>query len=340
MRKRLRKDDLEIFKSERRMGRYSFNARERNCLFVNAGGKRFVEGGFALGVDVDLEGRGVAVADLDQDGALDLVVRSNARKKLLLWHNEVGARSHFLRVEVQGTKSNRDAIGAIVRLRAGGLSQMRVKMAGNGFQGQSEGTLHFGLGTGERIESLEITWPAGARERFSDLPVDHVVRIVEGAGRFEARRLSGWGKAPPTAASGTFAATSIADGRPFARAPGRAALIHLWASWCKGCGEEVAALNALYDRLASAVELVAITFDEPSVETARAFVRRHRARYPVALGTRASMAPLLERAFGEGGVPIPSTVLLDAEGRVVRTFAGPVATDVLEKEARAVAGRR
>lgn len=163
------------------MRSFSFNARERNCLFVNGQGRRFIEGGYALGVDVDLEGRGVAVGDLDQDGGLDLMVRSVARQKLLYLHNEVGPQAHFLRLELRGTTSNRDAIGAVAKLSAGGLRQVRVKMAGNGFQGQSEGTLHFGLGTAREVDWLVVRWPSGREQRFEHLPVDRVLQLVEGS---------------------------------------------------------------------------------------------------------------------------------------------------------------
>ena len=171
-----------------RVNRLSFNARERKVLFVNARGQRFIEAGYPLGIDVDLEGRGVAIADLDQDGALDLVMRSVARKKLTYFHNEVGTRAHFLRVELVGTKSNGDAIGAVVRIVADGQRQMRVKTAGSGFQGQSEGTLHFGLGATTQVGELSVRWPSGRQERFASLPADHIVRIVEGEGKFTSRR--------------------------------------------------------------------------------------------------------------------------------------------------------
>jgi hypothetical protein len=179
--------------SDRRkgFGAFRFNGRERHVLFVNAGGRRFVEGGYPLGIDVDLEGRGVAVADLDQDGALDLLVRNHARQKLSYFHNEVGSQGHFVRVDLVGTRSNRDAIGAVVRLEAGGLRQMRVKMAGNGFQSQSEPTVHFGIGGALRPERLEIRWPSGLVERFADVPADRLLRIVEGEGRFEAKPMRG-----------------------------------------------------------------------------------------------------------------------------------------------------
>lgn len=153
---------------------------------MNLGGGRFLEAGYALGIDLDLEDRAVAVADLDRDGAIDLIVRSVARRKLTYLHNRLAGAGRFLRVDLQGTRSNRDAVGAVVRLKAGDLSQVRVKTIGNGFQGQSEGTLHFGLGATASAPSITVRWPSGLEERFDDLPADRRLRIVEGGGWSEA----------------------------------------------------------------------------------------------------------------------------------------------------------
>lgn len=172
--------DLELLTSDNMFQRYSFNARERNCLFVNGRGQRFIEAGFPLGIDVDLEGRGVAVGDLDADGRLDLVVHSVARRKLTYFHNQADAGRVF-RLELEGTAGNRDAIGAAARLTAGGITRLRVRSAGTGFQSQSETTLHFGLGDAARVDTLVVRWPGGREDRFAGLPADHVMHIVEGS---------------------------------------------------------------------------------------------------------------------------------------------------------------
>jgi hypothetical protein len=175
-------DDLDLLTNDSGFSRYSFNARERDCLFANAQGRRFLEAGYPAGIDADVEGRGVAVGDLDGDGALDLVVRAVARQKIVYLHNELAGRAHYLRVQLVGTRSNRDAVGAVVRLSAAGLAQMRVRSAGNGFQGQSEATR-----AAARVDTLTVRWPSGLEERFADIAPDAVVRIVEGERRLAVR---------------------------------------------------------------------------------------------------------------------------------------------------------
>lgn len=314
---------------------------------MNAGGKRFIEGGYALGADVDLEGRGVAVGDLDRDGSLDLVMRSVARQKLLYFHNEIGGRRHFLRVSLVGTgKSNRDAVGAVVRAHVGKLTMTRVRTIGNGFMSQSEPDLHFGLGDATVVESLEVRWPSGRTERFANLPADHEVRIVEGQGRFAAslppgRKAGPSVAAPPPAPTGSarFVARTV-QGAPFVAPVGKPLIVSLWATWCKSCRAEVAILNEAQDKLGDAAGIVAVTFDEREPAAVQRFVQQMQPRYPVAVSTRAEMAPLLSAAFGDGAVPLPSAVLLDAAGKVSRVYAGDLSAAVLAADARALAARK
>lgn len=347
---RLGPDDLQLLASDGLLKGFGFNARERNCLFVNGGGGRFVEAGYPLGVDLDFEERGVAVGDLDLDGGLDLVVRSVARQKLIYLHNEAGWRGRTLRVELVGTESNRDAVGAVARIVAGGLLQVRVRSAGSGFQAQSESTLHFGLGAAERVDELTVRWPSGRRETFHDLPAGHLARIVEGEGRVTLTPLPGLpGEAPetpetPEMAEGPRAVPTgwrawTPDGKPFALAAGRPAVVSLWASWCIPCAAEVPELGELKRRLGDAAQVVGISF-EPDPKAARGFIDRTKPQYPMLLSDPQALAPLLETAFGDGAVPLPAAVVLDASGAVVRVLTGKLTADGLEREVRRVLERR
>ena len=116
-------------------------------------------------------------------------VATRARKKLIYFHNELRRPGHFLRVELEGTKSNRDGIGAVVYVLAGGTRQMRVRSAGSGFQSQSEATLHFGLGDATTVDELKILWPGGTTQTFAGIAGDQIVRAVEGRQELSARRL-------------------------------------------------------------------------------------------------------------------------------------------------------
>jgi hypothetical protein len=156
---------------------------------------RFNDVAMATGADDIRDARGMATADFDNDGDLDIVVNNNpgdsgraelARATLL--RNNVGSRRNWLAVELRGTRSNRDAVGATVTVEtAAGQRQSRLVGAGSGFASQHSARLYFGLGESERVSAVEVRWPGGRVERFDSVggqPVGarRLVRVVEGAG--------------------------------------------------------------------------------------------------------------------------------------------------------------
>ena len=116
-------------------------------------------------------GRGSAFADIDGDGDLDAVLTQINGPPLLL-RNDQKLGHHWLRLKLVGTKSNRDAIGAWVRVRAGGRTISQQVMPAKGYLSQSELLLTFGLGQSERVDGVEITWPGGAGQKAGPLKVD------------------------------------------------------------------------------------------------------------------------------------------------------------------------
>jgi hypothetical protein len=154
--------------------------RQRALLFENTGGGVFREVGLAAGLTAARCSRGGAYADLDGDGDLDLVVNNmdDAPSVLL---NEGGNRNHWLRLWLEGTKSNRSAVGARATLTAGGRRAIAEVKAGSSYFSQNELVLHFGLGAETRADRLEIRWPSGLRETFENLAADRVYRHREGA---------------------------------------------------------------------------------------------------------------------------------------------------------------
>jgi hypothetical protein len=124
-------------------------------------------------------GRGVAFADFDNDGYMDVIVANNGDPPLLL-HNSGGNGNHFLNFKLVGTKSNRDAMGARIRVVAGGLSQIREIAGGGSYLSQSDLRANFGLAKTSRVESVEVTWPSGQRQLFRNVEPDKFYLIEEG----------------------------------------------------------------------------------------------------------------------------------------------------------------
>jgi hypothetical protein len=110
---------------------------------------------------------------------MDLVISNNGDPPTLL-RNGGGIANHFVNFKLVGSKSNRDAIGARITLKAGGLSQIREVQSGGSYLSQSDLRAHFGLAKAVHIDSVEIRWPSGARQSFQDLEIDKFYLIKEG----------------------------------------------------------------------------------------------------------------------------------------------------------------
>jgi hypothetical protein len=161
------------------MGDKTLSGYERNRLLHNRGGTLFRDEAARLGVDSIRDARGVAVADLDDDGRLDLFV-ANAGATPNLYRNRVPRAGHWLELVLEGSGANRAAVGASVRARAGGVERLRFVDGGNGFAGQSTRRLHFGLGEAAVVDRLEVRWPSGRRQVLEAVPADALYRLTEG----------------------------------------------------------------------------------------------------------------------------------------------------------------
>jgi hypothetical protein len=129
--------------------------------------------------------RGLAIGDFDNDGAVDVLIVPNDEAPLLL-HNQAGRRNNWLGVRLVGRKCNPDAVGARVSYQAGDLKRSRVRIGGGSFLSSHDPRVVLGIGQRPKIDSLEVTWPlpSGAVERFSDLPLNRYITIVEGTGKW------------------------------------------------------------------------------------------------------------------------------------------------------------
>lgn len=175
-------------------GDISWNGYEHHVLLRNDGrdGKgnlRFTDVGMAVGADDEKDGRGMALADFDNDGDLDIVINNNPgdsgreeRARATLLRNNVGERRNWLAMELIGTKSNRDGVGTVVVIEAGGEKQMRYVTAGSGYASQMSARLYFGLNDKPQAEVMTVRWPSGLVEKFENIKAKQLVRITEGMG--------------------------------------------------------------------------------------------------------------------------------------------------------------
>jgi hypothetical protein len=152
-------------------------------MYRNLGKGQFAKVSESLGPDFmrPIVGRGLATADFDNDGDLDLAINVRGDYPELL-RNHGGNANHFLEVHLIGTKSNRDGIGASRKLTSEGFVHLEQAKGGMSYMSASDPRILFGLGKRTKIESLEITWPSGQVDRLASVPIDRIIACKEGAG--------------------------------------------------------------------------------------------------------------------------------------------------------------
>jgi enediyne biosynthesis protein E4 len=161
-------------------GGSSWHGWERNRHLRNNGDGTFREIGRAVGTDLILNSRGVAVADFWNRGVMDIAVAASAGQHALL-KNIGNYQRNWLQIELVGTTSNRDAVGARVRIAVGGLQQSRELVLGDGYGSQSSLRMHFGLDQHDTVDLLVIDWPAsGLQQTFDHVKANRILQITEG----------------------------------------------------------------------------------------------------------------------------------------------------------------
>ncbi|REJ97421.1 MAG: hypothetical protein DWQ35_02365 [Planctomycetota bacterium] len=351
-----------------RRGR-SFSGRERNCVFLNTGrpstdSPRFADISAASGIDWPDDGRGVAITDWDGDGDLDMWISNRNAPRVRLMRNETKSDHHFvaLRLAGNGTDTNRDAIGARVAVHLAGEETplLQTLRAGEGFVAQSTKWLHFGLGSNDQIDRVEVRWPRqdDALEVFRLPAVDKRYRLEQASGeavelppREDAIGLAAGEPEYPKPVSSQripvvsllrippvqFASPSVSGN--VATGEGKAVLFNLWGSWCRPCREELAEFTARAKELRRAgIEVVAISVDavdqdRGNVDAAKKYVRQLRFPFVVKPASEGELE--LFQAYDSilttlnRPLPIPSSFLIDGQGRLAVIYKGRVGVDQL-----------
>jgi hypothetical protein len=169
-------DNISLFRD-------STSYAQRNLLLQNDGTGKFRDVGPASGPGFALKkpSRSLSAADIDNDGDLDLLI-GNVGETPDLLRNDGGNKNNSLLIRTVGSKSNRDGIGARLRLTAGRKVLLREVKAGSSYLSQNDMRIHFGMGNAARAEKLEIRWPSGALDVMQDIEANQILTITEGRG--------------------------------------------------------------------------------------------------------------------------------------------------------------
>ncbi|MHC4558491.1 MAG: ASPIC/UnbV domain-containing protein [Planctomycetota bacterium] len=134
------------------------------------------------GMLVELSSRGAGFDDLDNDGDLDAVILNSRREPTIL-RNDSPGQGHWVQVRIRGKKTNRDGVGARVRLRAGDLTLVDEVHSGRGYQSHYGTRLHFGLGVRDKVDRIEVRWIGGGVDVFRDVAINQCITLTEGTGQ-------------------------------------------------------------------------------------------------------------------------------------------------------------
>lgn len=315
----------------------TFNGKERDKLFLGRGDGRFDDLSDLSGADSGLDGRGLVAADFDDDGDLDLFAHHLQRGRHALLRNELGDGVSFAKVRLANDGPNWEGVGATVTAYAGGAATSQVVARGAGFISCGPAELVFGLGAAKSA-TLEVRWPDGVVEAFGSVDRGARVLLERGAGEPKALPARPTRLRDPLPAGldldvgelGPDLVLSDRDAAPLRRSirelgAERGLLVHFWASYCEPCVRELARLGERAgDPDGPAV--LAISVDaRGDWERAAALLERSTQ------GRVAAHFVSLSDADNAGGLddlvdllrlPIPTTLVFDREGRLVRVDRG------------------
>ena len=316
-----------------------------------------------IGLDFLEDGRAFALADFDHDGRQEVFLKNRNGPQLRLLKNLMEDLPPSIAFRLSGTKSNRDAIGAVITLETDLGRQTRSLRAGSGFLSQHSKDVFFGLGQAKGKVSASIRWPSGFVQQLSDLPTNHRIWIEEGspASKIEPSRTTlqqtplsddepyEIEALPTTAETWLLAPIEAPDFslpdltgqvRILSSLRGKLVLLNLWAIPAEQCKQDWIVFNQRHeDWSAHGLQLLSVNLDDQGhAENIRSLVRGHHLSFPILLGSEdvAGIYNILYRYIFDRNrdLSLPSSFLINATGEIVKVYQGPVVADHVEQDFR------
>jgi tetratricopeptide (TPR) repeat protein len=330
---------------------------ERNVLYLNNSDGTFADVSGVAGMDFLEDSRTFALADFDHDGRVEMVLKNRNGPQLRFLKNVMPQLAPAIAFRLQGKKSNRDAIGAVVTIETNVGRQTKLVQAGTGFLAQHSKELSFGLGEAKGSIKATIRWPSGLEQRFEDLPANHRIRIEEGlttvrkeafvspAKRGESNAASSFGRAeqlpvqvetwllvPVAAPDFRVAGSDGKEGLLSARR-GKPVLLHFGSAELSDWETELASFQKAHDKwISEGLELVVVNVAGTKATGGWTF--------PVVRATPELVAVynlLYWRLFDRHrDMSLPTAFLIDSQGNIAKIYQGALRLDHVEADFRAI----
>jgi len=326
---------------------HSWSGFERNVFYANNRDGTFSDVSGALGTDFIEDGRSFALADFDHDGRLEVLLKNRNSPQLRLLKNVAEQLPPSIAFRLRGSKSNRDAIGALVTVKTNLGTQTRMLTAGSGFLSQHSKEVLFGLGEARGPVSVSIRWPSGAERQLPDLPMNHRVWVEEGA---EAIRTEPFqprtpavsqpqARLPLPAAIETWLLVPVAApdftladqaGRPrtLRALRGKPVLLHFWTPAAPACRADLELFARRHASWAAqGLELLTVNVGDAGGADLPFSVLR--GSDDVAAVYNILYRYLFDR---HRDLSLPAAMLVDADGFIVKVYQGPLNAANVERD--------
>jgi len=330
---------------------------ERNVLYLNNGDGTLADVSGIAGMDFLEDSRTFALADFDHDGRVEVVLKNRNGPQLRFLKNVMPQLAPAIAFRLQGKKSNRDAIGAVVTIETNVGRQTKFVQAGSGFLAQHSKELFFGLGEAKGPIQATVRWPSGLEQKIGDLPANHRIWIEEGSAavrkeafaspsqRVEANAASSSSRAEqlpaqvetwllvPVAAPDFRVASSDGKGELLSARRGKPVLLHFGSAEMAGWQAELASFQKAHNRwLSEGLDLVVVNVGGAKAAGAWTFPAVSASPELVAV-YNLLYGRLFDRHRDMG---LPTSFLIDSQGNIAKIYQGALRLDHVEADFRAI----
>lgn len=347
---------------------WTWSGFERNVFYANNQDGTFSDVSGAVGLDFPEDSRAFALADFDHDGRQELFLKNRNAPQLRILKNVTADLPASIAFHLRGTKSNRDAIGAVITLETECGRQTRMLQAGSGFLSQHSKEIFFGLGECKGSVQASIRWPSGLMQDLHHLPSNHKIWVEEGSETVRTEAFQTVTPPRPSAKDATkniptqttevipdtvetwlltpvrapdFSLPDLA-GKPrtLAALRGKPVLLNFWVTSAPRCRGDLSLLNSAYAQWAAlGLQLAAVNVDDAAdAEKVMGFVRELHLSFPILRGSQdvAAIYNIVYRYLFDRhrDLGLPTSFLIDRQGQIVKIYQGSLARNHIEEDFR------